>query len=127
MKVLTYARKFAYMMFTDKMDIYRHGSQVTEHGATEIGFPEEPTYTNVPCRLSWSELESLRNNDEDYTPIEVPIKVFCAYNTDIQPGDYVIANVYSGKDIIATYKGICADAATHESHKELYLNVKEPA
>lgn len=127
MKVLQYVRKFAEGTFVDRMDIYRHTSSVSETGVTEIDFPEKPLYADVPCRLSWSELESPRNVNEDYTPVELPIKIICKYDQDIVAGDYVIVTRYTGKDVIGTYKGICADSAIYESHKELYFRVQEPA
>ncbi len=127
MKVLQYARSFVDSMFTDTMDIYRHTTSTNDYGATEVDIPDEPTYSDVPCRLSWSEEESPRNYTDDYTPVELPIKIFCEYDQDILAGDYVVVTRYSGTTVIDTYKGICGDCATYESHKELYFRVQEPA
>lgn len=127
MQVLKFVRPYVQNMMVDKMDIYRHVTSETEYGSTEVSFPNEPTYSDVPCRLSWSEVESPRNYDDDYTPIELPIKIICKYDQDILAGDYVIIRRYSGDKIIDTYKGICGDSATYESHKELYFRVQEPA
>ena len=127
MNVLQYVRPFATMMFTDTMNIYRHVSTVSDYGATVVDVPDTPTYENVPCRLSWSELESPRSPHQDYTEIEVPIKIFCAYDQDIKAGDYVEVTRYSGDEVIGVYKGICADFSAYESHKELYFRVQEPA
>lgn len=127
MKVLQSVRPFVKMMLTDRMDIFRHVSEENEYGAEVTTFPFEPLYRDVPCRCSWSELESPRNTNEDYTPVELPIKIFCAYDTDIKAGDYIFVTRYSGGEVIRTYKGICADVDAHESHRELYFRVQEPA
>lgn len=127
MQVLKFVRPYVNSAMVDRMDIYRHVTSESEYGATEVDFPDKPTYEDVPCRLSWSEQESPRNYTEDYTPVELPIKVICKYDQDILAGDYVVVRRYSENDLIDTYKGICGDSATYESHKELYFKVQEPA
>lgn len=127
MRVLQAVRPFAVGMMVDRMDIYRHTEHEDEYGATITDFPEEPIYTDVKCRLSWSEIESPRNTNVDYTPVELPIKVFCKYDTDVVAGDYIVVTRYSGSEVIDKYEGLCSDCATYESHKELYMRTKEPA
>ena len=127
MKVLRFVRPYVESTMTDYMNIYRHEVTVNEYGATEVGFPDKPLYERVPCRLSWSEMESPRDYTEDYTPVELPIKVFCKYNQDIRAGDYVIIMRLTENEVIDMYKGICSDTRTMESHKELYFRVQEPA
>lgn len=125
MKVLTYLRPFINSMFTDSMDVYRHTDTEDEYGAESIDIPQTPTYKNVRCRLSWSEEESPRNYNSDFTPVELPIKIFCDRSTDVVAGDHVVVRRMSGDEVLHTYKGICADSAVYESHRELYFRVKE--
>lgn len=114
--------------FADKMSINRYVDKETEDGSTETILPDEPIYTDVPCRISFSFDESPKDREVDEVPVKNICKVFCSTNVDIRAGDFVTVNRFDDdRNVIATYSGKMGLPSVFITHKEALLSIERSA
>lgn len=112
--------------FTDKADIYHYSSKTNEDGTTENLLPSEPSVPNVPCKLSFSMMETPADGTSDNEPIVDQVKLFYSLSSDFHAGDYVIARrLQNDGTVLQTYKGIIGLGAYFQTHVEAVFEVKE--
>lgn len=113
------------LTFTDKVDIYRFEDSTKPNGAVRTQLPDEPTYSDVDCKVSFSlrSYERFKNDSLDTVPYDKQPKLLFYSNTDIKEGDYIEAKKMQGDEVIATYKGQCGLPNVLDTHIEVILNI----
>lgn len=116
-------------MMTDKMSITRYVDKDNEDGSTTTVLSDEPIYTDVPCRVSFSSDGEKPNDDEvDDVPVKTVPKVFCKLSTDLQAGDFITVTRYDDEGkIIATYSGKVGLPSVFITHKEALFSIERSA
>lgn len=115
-------------MFNDKMSIRRYEKSENNDGTTSTKLSENPIYTDIPCRISFSSDESPKDSEVDEVPIRNVPKIFCKLDVDIQAGDIVTVNRYDDDGyIIATYEGKVGLPSVFITHKEALFSIERSA
>lgn len=115
-------------LFTDKMTINRYTNSQNEDGTTDTVLSETPIYSDIPCRISFAQMESPKDKEIDDTPVSTTPKIFCKVGIDIREGDFV--TVYRLDDngtVIATYSGKVGMPSTLITHKEALFYIDRSA
>lgn len=110
---------------TDKMDIGRRqiiGNPDGTEGETD---PNQPMYTNVPCHISFEQLDNPDPKTIVTRPIIKALKISCSVDVDLQNGDLVTAYklAYNG-DVIESYIGVIGEPTTSMSRKTAEMQVR---
>ena len=115
-------------MLTDKMDIRRYVDKDNDDGTTDTVMSDNPIYTNVPCRVSFSSEDNPRDNDVDDVPVKNIPKIFCKVDADIKAGDLITVKRFDDdSNVIATYTGKLGLSSTYITHKEALFSIEESA
>ena len=123
MKLGSY-RKILESTFTDSMDVYRYTTIVDSVDRTsKVSLPETPTYSSIPCRISFNAADNPDDGQYASNPLYLNIKTFCAYNTDIKKGDMLVLRRLDddGVTVLATYNGTSNMPLSFVTHKELHF------
>lgn len=119
---------FLAMLYDDKMDIYRTAEDTNEDQSTDIFYTPEPTYTEVPCRISFSSDDSGADTELDENPIRYNPKIFCGADVDLKAGDYVVITRYKDDGMVrCVYKGTAAQPSWYTTHQEAFMRIDESA
>ena len=110
---------------TDKMDIGRREEIENPDGTSGETEPTTPIYTNIPCHLSFEQLDYPSGNTVETRPVNKILKISCKVDIDLQNGDYITAyKLSSNGDIIETYIGIIGEPSTTMSRKTAEMQVR---
>jgi hypothetical protein len=105
----------------DKMNIKRYTEIVNSDGSTDITMPANPTYSNVPCKISFQQIEKQNETGMTFS-IDSNIKIFCATDIDLKDNDYIeITRTVGAKTV--TYKGNIGMPALFQTHQEAELTL----
>ena len=120
--------KLLALLYDDRMDIYRTGSEVNADNTTDISYEEEPLYKDIECRLSFSSDDTGSDSEVDRNPVRFNPKLFCKPGVDLKAGDYVVVRRYADDGSITwTYEGRVAKPSSYSTHQEAFLRIDEGA
>lgn len=120
--------KLLSMLYDDKMDIYRTGSDTNDDLSTDVFYKPEPVYVDVKCCLSFSSDDTGADSEVDREPIRFNPKLFCETSVDLKAGDYVVVRRYSDDGIVVkTYEGRVAQPSWYSTHQEANIRIDEGA
>lgn len=110
---------------TDKMDIGRRTEVVNPDGTTGETTPDVPIYTEVPCHISFNNVDNPDPNTAETRPIIQALTINCSLDVDLQNGDYITAYklAYDGT-VIETYRGVIGDPTSSMSRKSAIMQVR---
>ena len=110
---------------TDKMDIGRRTEVVNPDGTTGETTPDIPIYTEVPCHISFNNVDNPDPNTAETRPIIQALTINCSLDVDLQNGDYITAYklAYNGM-VIETYRGVIGDPTSSMSRKSAIMQVR---
>lgn len=113
--------------FTDRMDVYRYSEVKNLDSTTDNILGTIPVESSLPCRLSFSKMESVLDSEVDSNPLSATPKLFFPVAKNLIAGDYVIVSRMSGDNVIATYEGTIGLSNVFETHKEALFLIKGSA
>lgn len=110
---------------TDKIDIARRTTIINPDGTTGETTPSTPIYSNVPCHLSFNDIDNPDPNTAETRPIIKALTINCGLSIDLQNGDYITAYKlsYDGS-IIETYTGVIGEPSSSMSRKSATMQVR---
>lgn len=110
---------------TDKMNIGRLQKIINPDGTTGQILPEQPLYVDVPCHISFNNLDNPDPNTAETKPIIKALTINCSTDVDLQNGDYITAYklAYDGT-IIESYSGVIGEPSTSMSRKSASMEVR---
>lgn len=110
---------------TDKMDIGRRIEIENPDGTTGETTPEQPIYTNVPCHISFSNVDNPDPNTAETRPIIKSLTINCSVDIDLQNGDLVTAyKLANDGTVIESYTGTIGEPTTSMSRKTADMEVR---
>lgn len=119
---------FFAMLYGDKMDIYRTEESTNEDNTNNIEYCPRPTFTNIPCRISFSSDDRGTDSEVDHNPVTYSPKLFCKPNIDLRAGDYVVVKRYTDKGVLArTYEGTLSEPSWYTTHQEAFIDIDKGA
>lgn len=113
--------KIAQSQMTDKMSINRYVSSKAADGTTINVLPEQPLYSDIKCRVSFSGADTSDGTDTDSNPLHQRVKIFCPPEVDLQKGDFIVAQKMNGEVVIGTYEGQSGMPMVYVTHQEAIL------
>lgn len=120
--------KLLAILYDDRMDIYRTGSETNADSTTDISYEPEPLYKDIECRLSFSSDDTGSDSEVDRNPVRFNPKLFCRQDVDLKAGDYVVVRRYAEDGSITwTYEGRVARPSSYSSHQEAFLRIDKGA
>lgn len=120
----TVTRNALRLLYTDKMEVYRHTNGLNADGTTITNLPKKSIYTNIPCRISFSRtVDSPSDKAINRNPISEIPKIICDIDVDIKAGDFVIVT----RNNKVTYKGLLGLPNMYENHQEAMLDIRSDA
>lgn len=121
MKLASFGSLLA-LTYTDKMNIYRHTSQLNSDGTKSTKLIQTALSTDLACRISFTAKDPSESSAEDINPIYLEVKVFCGPKVDVKKGDkLVVHRLDDDGTVLATYTGIVNMPLSFVTHKELHL------
>ena len=118
------------LMYTDKCTIYVYGDEVDDDGAVKTGKPSEPTYKDIPCKVSFSlrTMETFNKNVHEKTSNEKQPKIFISKEYKVPSGSYIEADKLDDNgDVLYTYKGQSSIPAFCLTHQEIFILMRQDA
>jgi hypothetical protein len=117
---------FAATLYTDSMDITR--AQETSDVFDGIAYPDAPIHTGIACRLDPQGYDAAYGGDPAHEPIDTYPVVYCATDTDVQPGDRItIRRQYADGTVYDTFSGVVITTAgrpnRYEEHMEFQVRM----
>lgn len=111
---------------TDKIDIFRKISIENPDGTTSETSDLTPLYSNIPCHISFEQLDYPDDNTKQTRPVNKVVKINCTVTTDLQNGDLIKAYKLSNDgNTIETYTGVIGEPSTSMSRKTAEMRIKE--
>lgn len=117
------------LIYDDRMDVYRHTSELNEDGTTETLLEPKKVLEGVPCRLSFSNMTDYPNDLKvDSNPILMTPTIHCHPDVKLLPGDYaVVTRFFDSGEEAMVYKGLLAQPNWFSNHQEVRINIEENA
>ena len=107
--------KYLEVLYAGTATVYDYVSTDNGHGAKTAGVSQTATYTDIPCRLSYRDIEP--GVGDHYSDIHQDIVMFCDPQYTINPGAKIIITQEG-----ATQDYECAGLrAVYKSHQEIRL------
>ena len=110
---------------TDEIDVGR---------SIEIQNPDEttgetnqatPIYQNIPCHISFDDIDNPDENTVDSEPIITMITIDCPLEVDLQKGDYITARKLSNSgEVIGVYTGIIGYPDKDQARQSVQMKMK---
>ena len=110
---------------TDKMDIGRRIEIINPDGTSGESNPNIPLYTDIPCHISFEEVDNPDPNTAETRPINKALKISCGLEVDLQNGDLITAyKLTNNGDTIETYVGVIGEPSSSMSRKTAEMQVR---
>lgn len=110
---------------TDKIDIGRRSEIVNPDGTSGETMPEIPLYKDVPCHLSFEDIDNPDPNTAETRPINKMITINCDVSVDLQNGDLITAyKLANDGTTLESYTGIIGEPSTSMSRKTAQMGVR---
>ncbi|MEG0431066.1 MAG: hypothetical protein RR420_05580 [Anaerovoracaceae bacterium] len=118
--------KYMKVFDTDKMDIGRRIEIENPDGSTGETLPEEPIYIDVPCNISFKEIDNPDTETFKTKPIIMALQINCDLNVDLLNNDYIVAKKcdYKG-EVLQTYKGNIGHPATDQNRTWAIMDIRD--
>ena len=110
---------------TDKMDIGRATEVENPDGTTGETMPNQPMYSNVPCHISFSNVDNPDPNTAETKPIIKNLTINCSVDVDLQNGDLVtVYKLANDGSVIESYTGTIGEPTASMSRKTADMEVR---
>lgn len=110
---------------TDKIDIGRRSEIENPDGTTGETTPDVPLYKNVPCHLSFENIDNPDPNTAETRPINKVLVINCPVTVDLQNGDYITAyKLANDGTVLEQYNGVIGEPSTSMSRKSAQMSVR---
>ncbi len=114
-------RKAIYSTFTDTVTVFSYSDQSKDDGTTNTILLDEPSFSDLPCRLSYSKSDSASSDKDEVSYDTVP-KLFTRVEDDIKPADFVqVSRKDSDGVVIETITGNLGVPNVYDTHKEYVI------
>lgn len=127
MKLSAVSKVFA-LLYTDKMDISRYTNTTNADDTESTKLPANPTYTDVPCRISFASDENSKDSEIDETPVVISPKIFCSLSVDIIAGDFLKVTRYDeAGNVLGVFTGTAGLPTPYLTHKQTNFTMEGSA
>ena len=110
---------------TDKIDIGRRQQVINPDGTTGETEPTTPIYTDIPCHISFDNIDNPDPNTAQTRPIIKALTINCSVEIDLQNGDYITAyKLANDGTVIESYNGVIGEPSTSMSRKSASMQVR---
>lgn len=110
---------------TDKIDIARRTEIVNPDGTTGETGIDTPLYTDIPCHISFKQIDNPDPNTAETRPIIKALTINCPLNVDLQNGDFITAyKLANDGSVIETYSGVIGEPSSSMSRKSASMEVR---
>lgn len=119
------ATKYLRMMYHDEMDITT-SEIVTRGNATTNVYPATPQVVNVPCRISYPDMDTPKVDNETHSEIKLNPIVICDLNVQLKARDRIaLRRKDASGNVIETLKGTVTAGLpnVYQSHIEFELEL----
>lgn len=118
---VSWTRRYLRRMYTDKAVIKRYTERVADDGTTEVTV-DPVVIAEYPCRISFSQQDTLDNSQADISPKVLGVKLFFDIDADVRKGDVIEASKMdeSGK-VMQVITGNAALPSQYVNHIEVNL------
>lgn len=112
------------IFFKDKVTIYRRVETKDKYGATKVN-EKSKIYENIPCKLSFKDIDKAWDNDDTKIPISKEITLFMKLDYQLQAGDMVEV-IRENKDnkLKSTIAGMIGLPNRFDTHQEIPIQIK---
>lgn len=119
------ATKYLQMLYHDEMDITTSEVVIRGNATTNV-YPATPQITNVPCRISYPDMDTPRVDNETHSEIKLNPIVICDLNVQLKARDRIaLRRKDASGNVIETLKGTVTAGLpnVYQSHKEFELEL----
>lgn len=110
---------------TDKIDIARRIEITNPDGTSGESGVDTPLYTNVPCHISFEQIDNPDTNTVETRPIIKTLVINCSIDIDLQNGDFITAyKLDFAGNTIESYKGVIGEPTSSMSRKTANMEVR---
>lgn len=109
--------------YTDRFSIKRKTGKENADGTLGTVVPEIPLYSDIKCRVSFSNTDNPDSGREDSNPISLQIKIFCLPEVDVQKGDILtVDKLNDAGAIMKSYFGRANLPLMYTTHLEILID-----
>ena len=117
--------KFMKAFDTDKMNIGRRETIINPDGTTGETSPDIPIYTDIPCHISYIQIDNPDPNTAETRPINKVLQISCGLEVDLQNGDFITAyKLSNNEEILETYVGIIGEPSSSQGRKSAQMSMR---
>lgn len=108
------------MTYTDRMIVKRFTSSLNDDGTTNVSESPIPVYEDVPCRLSFTQVDNPESERDDSNPTYLRTQVFCDVSIEVLKGDtLIIHRMQDDGTVLETYEGTANKPYLYPSHQQI--------
>lgn len=111
-----YRGVIANQMYKDRFDVYRHGTETDENGATHQVCYQMSVLSNQPCQISPEQADDAMPRAQAIQNADQYISIHCRPELDLINGDYIIARKMRNGAVVRTYKGTIGEPKVYPTH-----------
>ena len=110
---------------TDKIDIGRRTEIENPDETTGESNPEVPLYTDIPCHISFSDVDNPDPNTAETRPVNKMLTINCSVDVDLQNGDLITAyKLANDGTVLEQYVGVIGEPTSSMSRKTANMSVR---
>ena len=118
---LGWTRKYLRRMYVDVAVVRRYVEQTAEDGTVEMVVDTENS-VEYPCRVSFSQQDTLDNTQEDISPKLIGVKLFFDVGVGVCKGDVILARkMGENGEVLQEIEGRAAEPSVYVNHVEVNL------
>ena len=108
------------VLYLDRFDIHRYDESLNEDGTVSNLPSADPTLSDIPCKISYSNSDLAESSREDTNPIEQSIKLFCRPDVQVNKGDMLMVRRMSENgQVVQTFSGTANAPNKFLTHQEI--------
>lgn len=104
------------IMYQDRFDVYRHGTETDANGATHQVCYQMPAMSDQPCQISPEQADDAMPRPQALLNADQYISIHCRPELDLINGDYIIARKMRNGAVVRTYKGTIGEPKVYPTH-----------
>lgn len=118
-----YRGVIANQMYHDRFDVYRHGTETDENGATHQVCHQMPVLSNQPCQITPEQADDAMPRLQAIQNADQYISIHCRPETDLIKGDTIVARKMRNGAVVRTYRGTIGEPKVYPTHLKATFKV----
>lgn len=117
-----YRGKFA-LLYNDRFDVYRNGTETDANGATHNVRYSLPSLQNCACLASPDSASNATPRPQKVLDVDQNIYIHCRPELDLLSGDYIVVRKRRGFNVVCIYRGTIGQPEIYPTHIKAAMKI----